>query len=206
MRAWGSAAAVIAALRDDAAAAVERLEREADAALTALRAAAGTPPDAPDPAPRIAAARRTVADLEADQDWQDAVDAAADREAWIGSIVQQGRRGLAAAPDALAWTAALAREAVRSLPGAVCVVTVPASLIPAPDESWRLALEKATGKPITLELGPLSAGCTARTPDGRVTFDNRIDAREARTLTEWRAALARIYEAAIAQAAVMEPA
>jgi hypothetical protein len=206
MKAWGSTAAVIAALQDDAAAAGERLEREADTALAALQAAGAATPDAPDPEPSLAAARRAVADLRADEDWQDAVDAATDRDAWIASIATQGRRTFAAAPEALAWTAALAREAVRQLPGSACVVTVPAGLSPAPDEGWRVALEASTGRQITLERGSFDSGCVARTPDGRVTFDNRIEAREARMTTEWRGALARIYQTAIARPYVMEPA
>jgi vacuolar-type H+-ATPase subunit E/Vma4 len=206
MKAWGSAAAVIAAVRDDAAVEAERLERAADAALAALRRAAVAASDAPDLAPRVASARRAAAELLADEDWQDMVDAAADRDAWIASIAQQGRRAFATAPEALAWTAALACEAVRQLPGSACVVTVPAGLSPAPDEAWRLALEASTGRQITLERGPFPAGCVARTPDGRVTFDNRLEAREGRMRTRWRAALARIYEAAVADADVLEPA
>jgi ParB-like chromosome segregation protein Spo0J len=206
MRTWGSAAAVIAAVRDDAAAEGERLERAADAALAALRSAAVPAPDVPDAAPRVASARRAAAELLADEDWQDTVDAAADRDAWIAAVAQQGRRAFATAPDALAWTAALAGEAVRQLPGSACVVTVPAGLSPAPDDAWRLALEASTGRQITLERGPFPAGCIARTPDARVTFDNRLEAREERMRTEWRAALARIYETAVADANVLEPA
>ena len=204
VKTWGGTAAVIAALRDDAAAEAERVERDADAALAALGTAAIAIPDAPDPAPRIAAARRAVAEAQADGDWQDAVDAAADRDAWIASIAQQGRRVLGAAERTDDWTAALAREAVRHLPGPACIVTVP-SVSAAPDDAWRVALEAATGKQITLERGAFAAGCLARTPDGRVTFDNRLEAREDRLRTEWRAALARIYEAAVAAADVMEP-
>ena len=205
MKTWGGTAAVIAALRDDAAAEAERLERDADAAWAALATAAAIP-DAPDAAPRIAAARRAAAERQADEDWQDAVDAAADRDAWIASIAQQGRRALGATAGVREWTAALAREAVGQLPGSACIVTVPAGLSPAPDETWRLELEAATGKQIALERGAFAAGCLARTPDGRVTFDNRIEAREDRTRAAWRAALARIYETAVAAADVMEPA
>lgn len=206
MKTWGSAAAVIAAVRDDAAVEGEHLERAADAAVAALGSAAVASAEGPDPASRLASARRTAAELLADEDWQDTVDAAADRDAWIASVAQQGRRAFATAPDALTWTAALAREAVRQLPGSACVVTVPAGLSPAPDEAWRLALEASTGRQIALEHGPFPAGCLARTPDARVTFDNRLEAREDRMRTRWRAALARIYEMAVADADVLEPA
>ena len=43
----------------------------------------------------------------------------------------------------------------------------------------------------------MTAGCIARTPDGAVTFDNRVEAREERSQATWRAAVARIYASAI---------
>jgi vacuolar-type H+-ATPase subunit E/Vma4 len=206
MKAWGSSASVIAALGDDAAAEVERLERDAAAALERLRASPAPGGGGPDPAPRLAAARRAAADLEADEDWQDIVAAAADRDAWIASIVDQGRRAIAGAPDVLAWTAALAEDAARALPGSDCIVSVPAAVLPQIDDAWRGGVERRSGKRVTLEAAPFAAGCMARTPDGRITFDNRLDAREARTLPQWRAALARTYESAVEDMALREPA
>lgn len=200
MRAWGSAAAVIAALRDEAAADIERLEREAAAELEAIRAATGPVDAAPDAEARLSAARRAAAEHEADEDWQDTVGVATDRDAWIGAIVQQGGRVLATAPDAASWTAALAREAVAALPGDACVLVIPAALAGALGDGWRVALEHATGTRVTVEPGPLSAGCVARTPDGRVTFDNSLEARQRRVHAAWRRALARLYDAATAEA------
>jgi hypothetical protein len=205
VKTWGSAASVIAALRDDAAAEMARLERESDAAVA--RAGALPAPAGPAaPSPRVPAARRAAADLLADEDWQDTIAAAEDREAWMAGVVARGRAAAAAAPDALAWTAALAREAIARLPGTACIVTVPEALVPAAaDAAWRGALERSAGRAITIEGGAFAAGCIARTTDGRVAFDNRAEAREARTATRWRAALARVYESAVADAAVPEP-
>jgi vacuolar-type H+-ATPase subunit E/Vma4 len=197
MKAWGSAASVIAALRDDATAEVERLEREADASLNHLNPPVAAAPAAPDDGERLARARRAVAELEADEDWQDVVAAAADRDAWIRGVADAGRRAIADAPDALAWTASLAIEAARQLPGTACIVSVPSSLRAAVTDAWRQEIARASGKAVTVEAGAMTAGCIARTPDGAVTFDNRVEAREERSQATWRAAVARIYASAI---------
>jgi vacuolar-type H+-ATPase subunit E/Vma4 len=62
----------------------------------------------------------------------------------------------------------------------------------------RDAIERATGRRLVFEEGAFDAGCIARSADGRVTFDNTVEARERRCRTEWRAAVARLYDAAIA--------
>ena len=203
MRTWGSRAGVIAALRDDAAAEMERLEREADAALARLRTATAPLITAPDPAPRLAVARRAAADAEAAEDWEDIVSASADRDAWIATVTDEGRRAVMNAPDLVAWTGSLAEEAVRALPGAAAVIAVPAGLLPRIDEQWRRSVEPRTQKTVTLEPGDFACGCVARTPDGKVTFDNRVEARERRTVSEWRPVLARLYEAAVADVAAL---
>lgn len=198
MRAWGSAAAVVAVLRDDAAAERERLERESASALAALSADAGTRrPDGEDGvgAERIDAVRRANADADATEDWEDTVAAAADRDAWISAVAEAGRRAIAAAPDVQALLERLTREAVLELPGEDCMVTVPAALA-AGAEMWRVVVERATGKRLVFDPGTIAAGCIARTRDGRVTFDNTIEARERRTRTQWRTAVARLYDEA----------
>jgi vacuolar-type H+-ATPase subunit E/Vma4 len=198
MRSWGSAAAVVAAVRDDAAAERERLERESAATLDTLSAGrvprsgereqdAGTE--------RMDAVRRVNAEADAAEDWEDTVTAASDRDAWIAAVAEKGRRAIAADTDAQKWLERVTREAVAELPGDACIVAVPATLA-AEAEVWRSAVERDTGKRIALEPAAFTAGCIARTPDGRVTFDNTVDARERRSRTEWRTAVARIYDAA----------
>ena len=197
MKAWGSAAALIAALRDDAAAEIERMEREAASALETLRGTqtiAAAPPGAD---ARLTVARRLAIDREADEDWQDVVSAMTDRDAWIADVVRRGCTTLAAAPDAAGWTESLAREALAALAGEQCVLTVPADLV-GPLEARRAAIEGRSGKRITIQKGTLTAGCIARTSDGRITFDNSLDARTRRTQTVWRAILAKAYDAAVA--------
>jgi vacuolar-type H+-ATPase subunit E/Vma4 len=198
MRAWGSAPAVIEAIRDEAAAEIERIEREAAVALDRLRATLTDAPSIPDAEARLAAARRLAADSETDEEWQDIVAASTDRDAWIAEVADVGSAAVVAAPDTSIWTDRLASEAVGALEGDACVLVVPSLVAPSLDGGWRAALERKTGKRITLESGPLSAGCIARSCDGRVTFDNSLDARVRRAQTAWRAALAKVYDEAIA--------
>jgi hypothetical protein len=199
MRVWGSADAVIAALRDDAAAERERLERESAAAIRALGQSVA-PQDAGSAAEsteRLDRVRRALADADAAQEWDDAVAAASDRDAWIAEVASLGRRAIASAPDQCRLLQRLVREAVRELPGPDCVVAVPHALADAV-ERWRAEVERDTGKRIAVETGAFAAGCVARTPDGRVTFDNTIEARERRANTAWRTAVAHVYDEAIA--------
>ena len=199
MRAWGSAASVIAAIVDDAAAQIERLDREADEEKERRRAVHAQAPLI-DPEPPLALARRNAAELDLEQDWQDALADARDRDEWIATVIEAGRSAVVAAGDVVPWTGALVIEAVRHLPGcATAVVTVPAAVLRVTGDDWREALEAKTGRPLILEPGSFAAGCIARTGDGRVSFDNRLEAREARTASEWRAALVHRYDVAVAQ-------
>lgn len=198
MRTWGSAAAVIAALRDDAAAERERLERESATVMEASSADASAPkPEAEEEtgSDRMEAVRRANAEADAGEDWQDTVAAAADRDAWISAVAEAGRRALATAPDGQRRLERLTREAVCELPGDDCIVAVPAALV-AGAEVWRGQVERDTRKRLVLEPAAFAAGCIARTRDGRVAFDNTIEARERRSRTEWRTAIARLYDAA----------
>ena len=203
MRAWGSAPAVVAAVRDDAAAERERLERESQAAIDALtREAAVAAPSSTaggSATERLDAVRRAAVEGDAAEDWEDTVTAASDRDAWIAAVAAEGRRRIAAGPAAQAWLERVVREAAAELPGAACVVTVPAALL-AGAQGWRAGVERDLQKQLTLQAGELTAGCVARTPDGRVTFDNTVEARERRARTEWRTAVARLYDEAIAAA------
>ena len=200
MRTWGSAAAVAAAVRDDAAAERERLERETAEALEALTRPTGAPMAAAgsgEGAERLDAVRRGAAEAEAAEDWEDTVSAASDRDAWITAVAAEGRRAIATGPEAQAWLERVTREAVAELPGDACVVTVPSAQVAGAD-AWRARVAADLKKTIRLEPGDLIAGCVARTPDGRVTFDNTVEARERRSRTEWRTAIARLYDEAIA--------
>jgi vacuolar-type H+-ATPase subunit E/Vma4 len=200
MRAWGSAAAVAAAVRDDASAERERLERETAAALDGLTRSIAAPSAAVASSAggdRLEVVRRAAGEAEAAEDWEDTVSAASDRDAWITAVAAEGRRAIATGPAARAWLERVTREAVAELPGDACVVTIPATQL-ADAERWCGSVGADLEKSIRLEAGNISAGCIARTPDGRVTFDNTVEARERRARTEWRTAIACLYDEAVA--------
>lgn len=199
MKRWGSGAAVAAAVREDAAAERERLERENGAEIERLRNASHTRPPAP-PDDRLEIVRRSALERDADEEWQTAQAALEDREAWIAEVVRTGRARLSslAGEDAARWIAALIREGAAHLPTAAFVVTLPVSLAPVCTDAWRQGLEREVGRSFTTEFDGERAGCVLRTPDGRITFDNSAEARERRTLGRWRPALARIYDLAVA--------
>ena len=202
MTAWGSAAAVIAALRDDAAVEGERLQRDAEAAALKVRQVGTDATASAELDGRLDAVRRDLAEASSAAEWEDTVAAAADRDAWIDAVAAEGRRRLASDGDAASWLQARITESVRALPGTSAVVTVPAAHVPAV-AALRQDIEAASGKQITIEAGILAAGCLVRTPDGRVTFDNSVEARERRARSEWRAAVARCYDAAVAATAMV---
>jgi hypothetical protein len=179
------------------------MERDADAALETLKRTMATPPLPPDADARLTAARRLAADRDADEDWEDVVSTMTDRDTWIADVVRRGCVAIAAAPDAIEWTESLAREALAALSGEPCVLIVPADLV-SPLEARRPALEECSAKRITIEAGSLAAGCIGRTADGRVTFDNSLEARARRMQTRWRAILAKAYDEAALSAHAVE--
>ena len=202
MKTLGSAAAVIAAMRDDAAAEIEKLERETASAIESLRVPAGSPAGDAARARQVDAARRTALDRGVEEAWQDARAMLTDREAWMASVVDAGARRLADPSDAERGRRLMAdfiREAVPHLPGPALVVSAPAGFAAVLTDAWRRELETDTGRTLTLGFTGPAAGCIVGTPDGSVTFDNSVAARSRRSASEWRAALARLYEDAVRQ-------
>ena len=119
MQTFGSVASVVAAIREDAAAEVERIEQQ----TTAETAALGVIPSASEESPadretRIAAAHRAVAEALAQQEWEGRRALIEQREAWMARVVAaaQGRCDLDA----------LVREATERVGG-------PATLSYPPD-------------------------------------------------------------------------
>jgi vacuolar-type H+-ATPase subunit E/Vma4 len=200
MRSLGSAAAVIAAARDDADAEVERIEREAQAALARLAEEAAADPAAlPDREVRITAARREARELTAQEDLRDAREALTAREAWLGRAVSEGQRRLAELrppAERRADLARLAREGLDRLPeGPVEIAVAPADAALC-DEGF--AREIAAGRALRVvpDEGVARGGVVVRSADGKVSFDNGFEARARRFESIWRAALGAIYEGA----------
>lgn len=207
MKTLGSPAALAEAIRADAEAEVERVERELALALQALEREEGLGDEAPvDRASRLEAARREARELIAREDQEDRRDALEARETWMRSIVEEGERRIAATADPTERRERLARlaaEALRELAGArrglveEAEILVPAADLPLLDEAWRRGVADAAGlPPAALAVSAaesLAAGCVARTRDGRVSFDNSLAARARRLEPVWRSALADLW-------------
>jgi vacuolar-type H+-ATPase subunit E/Vma4 len=200
MKALGSPAAVVAAVRDDAGAEVERLERESRAALARLAAEEAAEPAAiPERESRLATARREARELLAREDLLDAREALEAREAWIVEAVAEGRRLLAEpvpAAERRADLARLAREGIDRLPGDAFDVIVAPSDAALLDERWAGALAPGRAARVVAEAGISPGGCLVRSPDGKVSFDDTLEARARRFEVAWRTALGALYQAA----------
>jgi vacuolar-type H+-ATPase subunit E/Vma4 len=117
---YGSSASVIASIRDEASAEVERLEKSAAGEVARLRQEAATTSVAiTDRDIRIAAARRAVAERLAQEEWESRRAIIEQREAWITQVVARGREILLELPA----SDALVNEARAQLPPGHAVVT-----------------------------------------------------------------------------------
>lgn len=169
MKGFGSIEAVVAAIHEDVRAEIERVDREAAAAIAQLRDEdARTPIVVSDADVHIAAARRQARERLAAEDWRDRSTALEAREAWIARVVIEGNRRLAAL-DAEARR----RDLDRLAPDALARVPGDGS-----------------------ELVVTADGCVAQSADGRVRYDNTYAARAQRLEPVWRAALGELFEQA----------
>lgn len=189
MKPAGSAASVLATMRDDAQAEIERIEQEAEAAVSkAARDETGTAEPA-DRADRLAAAARQRRDRLAREDWEDRRVALRLREEWIGQVIEEGRK-LLEEPGDLSRRRALLRtladEALRRLPpGDRCAISVAARDAELLDADF-LGERLAKGPPASIR-----GGCIVRAAN--LVVDNSLEERERRFEAEWRAALAKAY-------------
>lgn len=202
MKPLGSVQAVVAAIREEAAAELEMLGQKTQAELDRIRAEeARDVVTVPDGESRLAAARQQARARLADQDWQDAREAFAERERWMARVVAQARQQLAEAdtPDRRRTVlAALAREGLERLPAGPCDIVVSVGDATLLDSTWSQTLAATTGRAnLRVIAGPVEGGCLARTLDGRASFDNSYAARAKRFESAWRAALAALYEGTV---------
>lgn len=199
MRPLGSIAALVAAIRDDAATEADAINAGADAAVAQVMGDPSSCPAPPVGDGRLVPAARDRARIRVSQeDWLDARDAVTQREEWIQRVItlgaQQLRERLPAA-ETTAQLAALAREAIARLPAGSIVIVVSAADAPLLDRDWR-ALVSPSGDPdqVTITVAAIDGGCIARSADGRASFDNTYAARTERLQSRWRAELSEYYE------------
>ena len=202
MKPLGSVAAVIAAIREDAAVEVDGIVRQADADVARLRAEdAADLITFPEGDMQIAAARERARTRLAQEDWLDTRAAIDEREAWLARAVELGRQRLddAAAPAVRRQRLArLAKECIERLPSGALELIVTADDASLLDDGWRAAvMNSAELLSVSVVPGNVDGGCIVRTADGRASFDNSYRARADRLRTAWRAALATLYERAV---------
>lgn len=182
MQSLGSAASVIAAIREDAAAEADRIDEAARLQITAIRAegiSAGVA--IPDRDLRIARARAESDERIARQEWEGRRQAIEQREAWIQRIVTESeRRGRTSA----AQLQALIHEALARIEAAECEIVVAQQDLPLVDP-------KQLGRDVRVIAGPISGGCIVSAGD--LAFDNSLEARALRLEPEWRSALSEVY-------------
>jgi vacuolar-type H+-ATPase subunit E/Vma4 len=203
MKALGSIAAVIAAVREDASAEAEALEHQAQEDVERIRGEGKREVvTIPDHDARLAAARHDAQSRLGQEDWEDTREAVADREQWIARAVELGEQRLAEPVEPQVrrdLLAGYAREAIVRLPGRVFEVVVSASDVALLGPEWCAAVAADAGRDdVRVVSGQVDGGCIVRTPDGRASFDNTYSGRARRFQASWRSALADIYERATA--------
>ena len=198
MKPLGSIAALVGAVRDDAAAEAEALAAAAATTVAQLTSDPASCPSPDDDRHALTAARDRARVRVAQEDWNDAREAVALREAWIQQVITLGAKQLQQrlpADEARAALAGLAREAISRLPaGAIelAVTEADASLL---DDGWRASVSPSgNAADIRIVVEPLHGGCIARSVDGRASFDNTYETRIERLQAQWRGALSDYYE------------
>jgi vacuolar-type H+-ATPase subunit E/Vma4 len=202
MKPLGSVAAVVAAIREDAAVEVEGIARQADADIARLRANdAADPPTFADGEAQAAAARAAARARLAQEDWLDSRAAIDEREAWLARAMALGqqRLGVDADPDIQKQQLArLVHEAVGRLQSTAIDIAVSAADVALVDDGWREQCRTAHRlESLTVTAGAIDGGCLVRTRDGRASYDNSYRARADRFRSAWRAALADLYERSV---------
>jgi vacuolar-type H+-ATPase subunit E/Vma4 len=201
MKVLGSVAAVVAAIREDAAVEVDAIARQADAEIARLRAEDAARPLAfAEGEMQIATTRSSARARVAHEDWLDSRAAIDEREAWLARVVALGQQRLALDGDERRKQrlARFVREALVRLQSSAVDIVVSATDAALLDEAWQLELRTAHPlETLSITAGGSDGGCLVRTIDGRASYDNTFQARADRFRTAWRAALAELYERSV---------
>lgn len=188
MQTAGSAASVVAAIAEEAAAQEERIGREAEVAASESRERAAIADVAiADRERRVAAAGRLWAERIAETDWESRRRILEQREEWIRRVVERALAAEESDADRLRLLQAFVREGIARVGGEVCEVALSAADRSRFSEEWLATL----GAVPSSEPAPIAGGCIVRSGD--TIFDNSYEARSRRLEPEWRAALCALY-------------
>jgi len=200
VKALGSVASVVEAVREDVEEELARIREETERESERLkRARESEPVDVPDRAIRLESARREAAERLAREDWADRRAALEDREAWIAEAELQGLAELAAPEAAAERGQLLARfigEALERLPGQTFEVTLaPGDRALFNGDGGRRLASVSGEREIVLKTDEAArpGACLVATGNGKTSFDNGLEARARRFENACRAALAEIY-------------
>ena len=204
MKPLGSIAALVAAIGDDAAAEAEGISANADAAVERITADVQNCPSPRGAEDRVLSAARDRARIRvAQEDWHDARDAVAQREAWIQRVITIGTQQVherQTTAETKRILTALALEAIARLPSGAIEIVVAEADAPLLDRGWRASVSPSgDADQVALTTAPIDGGCIARSIDRRASFDNTYAARTERLQSKWRAELSDFYERVTAQ-------
>ena len=182
MQTVGSVASIIASIREDAAAEVERIEQATAADIASIRTEeTGTDVSVPDRVSRLATVRRENQERIAQQEWEGRRAMIEQREAWIARVVATARQEWRSTPEQLL---SLIREALQNVDAAECEVAV------APQDRDRVDPSQFE-KRIHITTADIDCGCIVTAGD--ITLDESFDVRAKRLEPEWRKALGEVY-------------
>jgi vacuolar-type H+-ATPase subunit E/Vma4 len=182
----GSVASVVASIRDESGVEIERIVKNADDEIRALKAPL-PPEEILDRQQQIAAAMKGNEEALAQVEWDSRRRLIEQREEWIRRAVKLGNEILrgAGAGD----LRRLALEALQFVRGEKVELLVSARDRERIDDEWCRSV--APNLSLAADAAPISGGCIARS--GPITFDNSLEERARRLESQWRAALASIY-------------
>ncbi|HEX7680208.1 MAG TPA: V-type ATP synthase subunit E family protein [Thermoanaerobaculia bacterium] len=184
MRTLGSPSSVVAAIREEADADVERIEQTTADELASIRAAAASASVAiADRDARLTAARRANEERIARQEWEGHRATIEQRETWIQRVVAKAHQTWTGGEPAKRREQlnALIRDARSRLPAGACVLSVSAG--------DRELVDAGDARVITATI---AGGCIVTIGD--TSFDNSFEARSRRLEPEWRNALSGMYK------------
>jgi len=183
MQSLGSVASIIASIREEAAAEVDRIDEASKIEIAAVRAEAeNTAVTISDRDARLAAARSENEERIARQEWEGRRLAIEQREAWIQRVVAAGRERWQ--PDATQLMD-LIREALGKIDARECEVAV------AERDRSRVDVTKFD-RNVRLTTAAIDGGCIVTAGD--LVFDNSLEARARRLEPIWRNALSEMYK------------